>query len=267
MFTLAGMTGLRVSEVAARAGVTTSAVRFYERAGLLSPARRTANGYRVFDESALDDLALISRAKGIGMSLDEIAELVSTWHGSECHDVHSLLREHLAAQEARLNNQMAEITAFQQQSQAAFRRLTAHEPAPGHCLTDCPCTEAFEPEPGNDGFRPAGCALDDGELACRVGQWQALGAAALSAERDGGVLRFTLEPAMIPAAAELIAAETRCCPEATFSLEAREGLAFLTARFPAEAAGPVGDQDAEFGRGEHLEVRADDAKGEDRPVE
>ena len=50
-----------------------STVRFYERAGLLSPPRRAANGYRVFGESALDELAFISRAKGIGMSLEDIA--------------------------------------------------------------------------------------------------------------------------------------------------------------------------------------------------
>jgi DNA-binding transcriptional MerR regulator len=45
----------------------------------LSPARRAANGYRVFDESALDELAFISRAKGIWMSLDDITDLVASW--------------------------------------------------------------------------------------------------------------------------------------------------------------------------------------------
>src|ERR1700747_2594242 len=64
MFTLADMTGLRVSELAARAGVPPSTVRFYERAGLLPAARRAANGYRLFDDSAVDDLALIGRVKG-----------------------------------------------------------------------------------------------------------------------------------------------------------------------------------------------------------
>ena len=57
VFTLGAVDGLRVSELAGRAGVAPSTVRFYERAGLLSPPRRAANGYRVFDESALDELA------------------------------------------------------------------------------------------------------------------------------------------------------------------------------------------------------------------
>jgi len=78
-FTLGAVDGLRVSELAERSGLAPSTVRFYERAGLLSPARRAANGYRVFDESALEELAFISRAKGIGMSLDDIADLVASW--------------------------------------------------------------------------------------------------------------------------------------------------------------------------------------------
>jgi transposase len=43
--------------------VAASTVRFYERAGLLSPAQRAENGYRVFDESALEELAFIQRER------------------------------------------------------------------------------------------------------------------------------------------------------------------------------------------------------------
>lgn len=84
MFTLGGMNGLRVAEPATRAGVAASTVRFYERAGPLSPARRAENGYRVFDESALEKLAFIQRAKGIGVSLEDIAGLVAVWPSGSC---------------------------------------------------------------------------------------------------------------------------------------------------------------------------------------
>jgi AcrR family transcriptional regulator len=66
MFTLDAVNGLRVSELAERAGVTASTVRFYERSGLLSPARRAHNGYRLFDESALDELASSSGLRASG---------------------------------------------------------------------------------------------------------------------------------------------------------------------------------------------------------
>jgi DNA-binding transcriptional MerR regulator len=92
MFTLGAVDGLQVSELAGRAGVAPSTVRFYERVGLLSPARRAANGYRVFDESALDELAFISRAKGIGMSLEDIVGLLAARPAGECRSLQARLR-------------------------------------------------------------------------------------------------------------------------------------------------------------------------------
>jgi len=222
------MTGLRVSELAARAGVSASAVRFYERAGLLPAARRAANGYRVFDDSAADDLVLIGRAKALGMNLNEITSLVAAWHGSECGAAYDLLRSHLAGLTARLTDRAAELDASRRRSAAAFGRLTAQAPEHEECHTACACAEAFARGPDS---RPRGCTLDDEELACRVGEWHALAAAAPSAERDGGLLRLVLEPAMIPSAAALIAAEATCCPDARFTLEVTAGQAFLTAEF------------------------------------
>jgi DNA-binding transcriptional MerR regulator len=90
-FRLASVEEFQVSELAGRAGVAPSTVRFYERAGLLSPARRTASGYRVFDESALDELAFVSRAKAIGMSLEDIAGLLAAWPTAECRSMRARL--------------------------------------------------------------------------------------------------------------------------------------------------------------------------------
>src|ERR1700684_2826571 len=45
-FTLESVNGIQVSELARRSGLTPSTVRFYERIGLLSSARRAPNGYR-----------------------------------------------------------------------------------------------------------------------------------------------------------------------------------------------------------------------------
>ena len=66
-------------------------MRFNERAGLLSPARRAASGYRVFDESALDELAFISQAKGMGRSLEDIAGPVASWSAGECRSLQARL--------------------------------------------------------------------------------------------------------------------------------------------------------------------------------
>ena len=51
-------------------------MRFYERAGLLNEPRRTASGYRLYAASDVGRLRFIRRAKTLGFSLDEIAELL-----------------------------------------------------------------------------------------------------------------------------------------------------------------------------------------------
>ncbi|MEP7055060.1 MAG: redox-sensitive transcriptional activator SoxR [Actinomycetota bacterium] len=68
---------LTVGEVARRSGFATSAIRFYERSGLLS-AQRTGGGQRRFDRGVLRRLAFIRAASNVGLTLDEVrAELES----------------------------------------------------------------------------------------------------------------------------------------------------------------------------------------------
>jgi MerR family redox-sensitive transcriptional activator SoxR len=62
---------LTVSEVAARSGYAPSALRFYEREGLIA-ATRTAGGQRRYARSVLRRLAFIRAASTVGLTLDEI---------------------------------------------------------------------------------------------------------------------------------------------------------------------------------------------------
>lgn len=65
---------MSIGEVARRAGLATSAIRYYEEVGLLPrPAR--AGGRRVFDEQTLDRLLVIEFAKEAGFTLREIRQL------------------------------------------------------------------------------------------------------------------------------------------------------------------------------------------------
>jgi MerR family redox-sensitive transcriptional activator SoxR len=67
---------LTVSEVAHRSGFAASALRYYEREGLIH-ATRTAGGQRRYTRSVLRRLAFIRAARNIGLSLDEIAEALA----------------------------------------------------------------------------------------------------------------------------------------------------------------------------------------------
>jgi MerR family transcriptional regulator, redox-sensitive transcriptional activator SoxR len=67
---------LTIGEVARRAGVATSAIRYYESIGLL-PIPERESGQRRYDESAIGKLAFVGVAQSAGFSLDEIKELVA----------------------------------------------------------------------------------------------------------------------------------------------------------------------------------------------
>jgi Hg(II)-responsive transcriptional regulator len=67
---------LTIGRLASAAEVGIDTVRFYERAGLLRKPQRTAAGYRLYAESDVARLRFIRRAKALGFSLVEIAELL-----------------------------------------------------------------------------------------------------------------------------------------------------------------------------------------------
>ncbi len=69
------MDELAIGEVARRAGIRTSAVRYYERIGLL-PAPRRVSGRRRYDESTVQMLRLIQLAQSAGFTMAEIQTLL-----------------------------------------------------------------------------------------------------------------------------------------------------------------------------------------------
>jgi MerR family redox-sensitive transcriptional activator SoxR len=68
------MSFMSISQVARQIGIRPSAIRYYERIGILKPALRTS-GQRRYDHTALYRLALIQRAQQTGFSLEEIRRL------------------------------------------------------------------------------------------------------------------------------------------------------------------------------------------------
>src|SRR4051795_10644871 len=67
---------LTIGEVAARSGVATSALRFYEERGLIR-SERASSGHRQFNRPVIRRVAFIVFAQRVGLSLEEIAEELS----------------------------------------------------------------------------------------------------------------------------------------------------------------------------------------------
>jgi MerR family copper efflux transcriptional regulator len=114
------MDGLTRGQLAQRAQINLETVRFYEQEGLLAPASRTASGYRKFEESAVDRLEFVRRAKALGFSLGEIRDLliIQGEHAGACVEVKDLLQTKLTA----VREKMTELQRLEGQLSSALRK-------------------------------------------------------------------------------------------------------------------------------------------------
>lgn len=69
-----------IGAAARLSNVSAKMVRHYERLGLLSPVTRTDSGYRQYHQTDVRTLQFIKRARDLGFSIAEIAELVGLWN-------------------------------------------------------------------------------------------------------------------------------------------------------------------------------------------
>ena len=83
---------LTIGKLARSAEVTADTVRYYEKQGLLAPARKTDAGYRLYDGEAVRRLNFIRHAQQSGFSLAEIRELLAlrVSDAACCRDVRSV---------------------------------------------------------------------------------------------------------------------------------------------------------------------------------
>ncbi len=100
------MRTMNIGKLAKRSGVSAKTIRYYESIGLLPPASRAANGYRVFEENDLRTLRFIQQARGLGFSVSDVLHLLSLWRdqGRASSEVKSLARRHIEEVEARIRD-------------------------------------------------------------------------------------------------------------------------------------------------------------------
>jgi DNA-binding transcriptional MerR regulator len=115
--------GLKIGQLARRAGVTAKAIRFYERRGILPPAKRAANSYRLYSEDAADMLHFIKQATGLGLTLAEIKDVLVIRQGGRppCTHVHQLLRDKAVELDRKLKD-LVDVRARIRRSLAAWNR-------------------------------------------------------------------------------------------------------------------------------------------------
>ena len=140
---------MRISEVAVRAGVPVSTVRYYERIGLLPTPERTDSGYRDYDEDSATRLLFVSRARGLGIGCEQIAELLPAWRGSDCVSARDRIVSLIDEKQTEIAARIEELRVFAAQLQNVRDSFDA-VPAPVSCRPDLTCCVP----PGESAFVP-----------------------------------------------------------------------------------------------------------------
>jgi DNA-binding transcriptional MerR regulator len=91
------MAGLTIGKFAAAHGVGVETVRFYQRRGLLPLPERRSGGYREYTEADQGRLAFIRRARRLGFTLEEIADLLGPAEARSTDDIAAAAEAKLAA--------------------------------------------------------------------------------------------------------------------------------------------------------------------------
>jgi MerR family copper efflux transcriptional regulator len=123
---------LTIGRVARSAGIRPSAIRYYERRGIVKPATRGANGYRFYASDTINILAFVKKAQALGMTLKEIKPLLNlAAQGQQpCSRVKQLARSHLRDIDQKIHELTALRNELQSLLQVKARRPRGNEVCP-----------------------------------------------------------------------------------------------------------------------------------------
>jgi Cu(I)-responsive transcriptional regulator len=121
---------MNIGEAAAASGISAKMLRYYERIGLVGPAKRTQSGYRVYDEEDVHVLRFVRRARNLGFSIEETAGLLALWRDKSraSADVKAMALKHVNDLEAKI----AELEGMRR----TLQHLASH--CHGDGRPDCP---------------------------------------------------------------------------------------------------------------------------------
>ena len=119
-----------IGEASAATGVSAKMIRHYESIDLIPEAGRTFAGYRIYTDNDLHRIRFIKRARTLGFSMKEIANLLGLWddRARASADVKKLARQHAQA----LTEKIAEMQAMQRTLEELARRCH------GDARPECP---------------------------------------------------------------------------------------------------------------------------------
>ena len=89
---------MNIGEAAATSGISRKMIRYYEEIGLLAQAPRSSAGYRIYNDTCVQQLSFIKRARDLSFSLERIKTLLGLWQNNDRQsaDVKALAEQYMA---------------------------------------------------------------------------------------------------------------------------------------------------------------------------
>ncbi|TNH08275.1 Cu(I)-responsive transcriptional regulator [Testudinibacter sp. TR-2022] len=126
---------MNIKQVAALTGLSDKTIRFYEEKGIITPPRRSSNGYRQYDLQHVDQLRFVQRTRSAGFSLPESKELLELYLNPQRHS-----REIKQRTLDKIQHLERQITQLQEMK----RQLTAlADECPGDDQSQCPIIDSL----------------------------------------------------------------------------------------------------------------------------
>ena len=136
----------QIGKLARATGLSVKTIRFYETRDLLTASSRSEGGYRLYSEADLHRLEFIKQAKALGLTLEEIRELVVASRERACAMTRPLLLKRLDERIDQTSRQILALKRLKQELEHRRQALLSRPPT-DHGRGYCACLEDDKPAP------------------------------------------------------------------------------------------------------------------------
>ncbi|MGO1117512.1 Cu(I)-responsive transcriptional regulator [Rhodovibrionaceae bacterium A322] len=124
---------INIGEAAKRSGIAAKTIRYYESIGLVEAAGRSQAGYRLYSKNEVEVLRFINRARSLGFSVQQVADLLALWQ--DRNRASAQVKKLAEDQVASIDQKVSELLEMRQ----TLVQLT--EACHGDSRPDCPILE------------------------------------------------------------------------------------------------------------------------------
>lgn len=123
---------LKISELAAKTGLSAHTIRFYEKHDLIRASERSEAGYRFYNDSDIRRAEFVKAARNIGFSLEDISQLLSIRvdkSSHSCQEVTDITQHKLD----EVNEKISELESMQNTLQILLKSCCGGPEKATHC--------------------------------------------------------------------------------------------------------------------------------------